>query len=235
MYSMPGEEILGYAGLLGVVLYLGSYAALQTGFVRGSSYAYAMLNLFAASLVLVSLFHSFNLSSAIIQIAWIVISIVGIIRLYIIRNWVRFGNEEVRMIAAKFPGIPNDLAKRLLRHGEWLDGLTGSELTRDGEAISHLYFLAGGKAEIERDGESIAIAENGDFIGEITCFDGRPANGTARLVSDGRLFRIPVAKLRELAPDGSALRIEMDKAIASDLRTKLARSNGERPLANAAR
>ena len=51
------------AGIAGVAFYLGSYFALQAGFIRGSGYLYAVLNLAASSLVLVSLFNSFNVLS----------------------------------------------------------------------------------------------------------------------------------------------------------------------------
>jgi hypothetical protein len=53
-------------GIAGVALYLGSYAALQVGLLRGQSYAYASINLAAASCVLISLTQNFNLSSALI-------------------------------------------------------------------------------------------------------------------------------------------------------------------------
>jgi predicted tellurium resistance membrane protein TerC len=77
------------AGLAGVVLYLGSYALLQSGILRGSSYTYAILNLCAASLVLLSLTVAFNLSSAIIQASWVVISVLGIARLIWINRRMR--------------------------------------------------------------------------------------------------------------------------------------------------
>ena len=54
-------------GALGVVLYIGSYAAMQLGFVRGQSYIYAIINAAAAACVLMSLSDQFNLSAAAIQ------------------------------------------------------------------------------------------------------------------------------------------------------------------------
>ncbi|MEX0369308.1 MAG: hypothetical protein AB3N09_01665, partial [Tateyamaria sp.] len=68
------------AGFAGVAFYLGSYALLQLGVVRGNGYPYALMNLAGASLVLVSLVTGWNLFSAIIQISWITLSIVGIAR-----------------------------------------------------------------------------------------------------------------------------------------------------------
>ena len=58
------------AGIFGVGFYLGSYASLQLGFLKGDGYAYAILNALAAGLVLLSLKEAFNLSSAVIQVSW---------------------------------------------------------------------------------------------------------------------------------------------------------------------
>ena len=51
MLGISTSYIPQAAGLLGVVLYVGSYAALQTGLLRSNGYAYAAANLVAASLV----------------------------------------------------------------------------------------------------------------------------------------------------------------------------------------
>ena len=92
--NLFGFEILEIAGLTGVAFYLGSYAALQIGLIRGNGYLYPILNGVAASLVLAGLMKDFNLSSAIIQGSWIVISIIGITRLFYIRNSIRFTADE---------------------------------------------------------------------------------------------------------------------------------------------
>jgi hypothetical protein len=58
-------------GLIGVAFYLGSYAMLQFGLLDGQSYSYAILNIIAPALVLVSLGQAFNLSATIIQVLWV--------------------------------------------------------------------------------------------------------------------------------------------------------------------
>ena len=68
-------------GVLGTLAYLASYFLLQMGLIRSDSYAYCLVNMEAACLVMISLLHNFNLASALIQISWIVISALGIFRL----------------------------------------------------------------------------------------------------------------------------------------------------------
>ncbi|MFN3841765.1 MAG: CBU_0592 family membrane protein [Rehaibacterium terrae] len=69
-----------YAGLLGVGLVLLAFFGLQAGRLRGEGIVYQLMNLLGATLVLISLFYSFNLSAFVIQIAWIAISLYGIAR-----------------------------------------------------------------------------------------------------------------------------------------------------------
>ncbi|KYB74008.1 hypothetical protein [Salmonella enterica] len=69
-----------YAGLLGVGLVLLAFFGLQAGRLRGDGIVYQLMNLLGATLVLISLFYSFNLSAFVIQIAWIAISLYGIAR-----------------------------------------------------------------------------------------------------------------------------------------------------------
>jgi len=71
-----------YVGLAGTALYIGSYFLLQAGKIRGESIAYAVSNLLAAALVLFSLSYKFNLASTLIQVSWIMISLVGLYRIY---------------------------------------------------------------------------------------------------------------------------------------------------------
>ncbi len=52
-----------------------AYFLLQLGRTSGSSALYLYLNLFGAAMVLFSLFFTFNLAAAVIEIFWIAISI----------------------------------------------------------------------------------------------------------------------------------------------------------------
>lgn len=68
-------EVVGIAGF---GLYVLSYALLTFRMVRGNSVLYFTLNLTASSCVLIGLTASFNLASALIQIFWISMSLIGI-------------------------------------------------------------------------------------------------------------------------------------------------------------
>ena len=112
-------------GLLGVAVYLVSYLVLQLGLVSGQSMVYAAANIVAAGSVLFSLSYQFNLSSALIQTMWILISLIGISRLYLLHKTTSFTTDERRFLSSKFPGLPIDQARKLAAFrgmDEWRGG-----------------------------------------------------------------------------------------------------------------
>jgi len=77
------------AGLLGVVLILAAYAAATAGRLHPKGAPSLAVNFVGASLILVSLTQSFNLSAAIVEGAWALIALVGLVRLAIGRKRAR--------------------------------------------------------------------------------------------------------------------------------------------------
>ena len=69
-----------WIGLLGSVLIVGSFFLLQSGRLSGTGLPYQLINIAGSSCILVSLFGGFNLSVALLQCAWIAISLYGIAR-----------------------------------------------------------------------------------------------------------------------------------------------------------
>jgi hypothetical protein len=67
-------------GLVGVAAILVAYALLQTGRLRAEAVAYSALNAVGAALVLVSLRYAFNLAAAVVEGAWLLISLYGLLR-----------------------------------------------------------------------------------------------------------------------------------------------------------
>jgi hypothetical protein len=69
-----------WAGLIGVALILFAYFLLQAGKMRGDALTHQLLNAAGALLVLVSLLYAFNLSAFLMELAWLIVSIYGIVR-----------------------------------------------------------------------------------------------------------------------------------------------------------
>lgn len=82
-------DLLGYfgsigplqiVGLAGFLVYISAFGAVQFGRLDGNGAAYSVCNVVAASLVGISLLAEFNLSSALIQLSWVSIGLIGIAR-----------------------------------------------------------------------------------------------------------------------------------------------------------
>lgn len=72
-----------WVGVFGSTLYLTAFLCLQLGVVRPRGGCYLVLNVFAASCVLLSLMHAYNLASVLIQVCWIFVSAFGLVRLLV--------------------------------------------------------------------------------------------------------------------------------------------------------
>jgi hypothetical protein len=70
------HDLLGNAGFLCII---GSYFWLQIGRTSGQSRAYSLVNAIGAALILISLYYDFNLSAVLVEVFWLVISLLGLI------------------------------------------------------------------------------------------------------------------------------------------------------------
>ncbi len=67
-------------GFLGVFLVVFSYFSMQLGKLSSKSKLFNILNLLGSIFILFSLIFNFNLPSAVIQIIWIIASLIGLLK-----------------------------------------------------------------------------------------------------------------------------------------------------------
>ncbi len=213
------------AGLAGVAFYLGSYAMLQAGLVKGNGYTYAVLNLVAATLVLMSLFNGWNLWSAIIQISWITISVVGMTRVWILTRGLRFTAEEDELRHRHFSHMRRLDAKRFFQAGAWHDGVPGDPLTTAGEPVTQLSYITDGGVDIIVGGHTIATAGSGEFIGEMACLSRGPASATVQINQPSRCFAISSDALHRLIRRNGEIEAHLEAAFSHNIRAKLVATN----------
>jgi len=79
-------SVFDLAGLAGVAMILGAYAAAQLHRLNPVKAPALILNLVGASLILVSLTRAFNLSAAIVEGAWVLIALACLIRIVLRRR-----------------------------------------------------------------------------------------------------------------------------------------------------
>lgn len=74
------------AGLVGVALILGAYAAAQLRWLDPLKPPALLMNLAGAALVLVSLSQRFNLAAFVMEAAWAVVALYGLLRVVFTRR-----------------------------------------------------------------------------------------------------------------------------------------------------
>src|SRR3546814_1999009 len=68
--------------------------------------------------------------------------------------------------------------------GHWISARRGEVLIRENQAAPSLFYLAEGRALIQRDGADVGTLADGALIGEATVLDGAHATGTVTLRSE---------------------------------------------------
>lgn len=86
-------------GLVGVSCILVAYYLLNAGRISSKSLSYQLINFCGAWLILFSLFFHWNTASVVIEIAWISISTMGMVKIYQSRKNAPFeGHQNLRLI-----------------------------------------------------------------------------------------------------------------------------------------
>jgi CRP-like cAMP-binding protein len=208
-------------GVAGVVAYLAAYGALQLGLIRGQSQTYTLLNLGAASAVLISLFDNWNAYSAAIQIFWIGISLLGLWQRFWLRRKLSFSPEETAFLAEHLPTVPPIEAFRLIRIGRWVTADPGAQITIQGQPVGALLYLAEGTADVVIDGAHVAELGPGALIGEMTLIHGRGATADVTITAPARLFLLPRERLMKEMGADPELAVAIGHALEQEVQRKL--------------
>lgn len=224
MYQFDSQTTYQFAGLVGVIFYIFSYLLLQLGVIRGGGYTYPTLNLIASSMVLISLWQSFNLSSAIIQTTWVAISIFGIVRHYLMTTGLRFNDEERGMMEDVLADMPHQHAHKFLRAGSWFDAQPGMVLTTEGKPVTDLYYIARGDATVFSGKKPIAEIRRG-FVGEIGVMESDLATASVEIKTPTRLFSMNGDKLRKICRNDHEFRWSLERHLADATKQKLVEAN----------
>jgi CRP-like cAMP-binding protein len=221
---MP-EAFFNVAGIVGAVFYLGAYGALNFGLIRGEGYLYPALNLVASGCVLISLSAYFNPFSAVIETAWVLLSLFGIARLWFLTRGLTFTEEERTFLDAALPGLSRLTARRFLAGGRWEDLAPGAVLTQEGEPVERLTYVASGAASVAHGGVEVASIPEGLFVGELGVLSRAPATATVTVTAPTRAFTIEAGPLAALVARYPDLKLSLDAGIGADARRKILGAN----------
>ena len=141
------------------------------------------------------------------------------------RRKVAFTAEENLMLNSLVSGLSQSRARHLIDQGMWLTGKAGDELTREGEPVRHLYFLADGEARVMSTGRQVGTCRAGDLIGELTVLSGETASATVILTGPARFWCAPAEDLRPYVEAHDDIKRAIEHGFATALKAKLRASN----------
>jgi hypothetical protein len=147
-------------------------------------------------------------------------NLVGLVALLLSRARFTVPSDQRDMLDALRPLEPG-LFRRLMRAGEMVRPASARPMTEEGSAPDALWFVAEGRIEIDKFGESVEI-EGPCFIGEIAWLQGVPATATTRLLPDARAVRWPRAALAKATRRSPRLATALEALIAQDMARKVA-------------
>jgi CRP-like cAMP-binding protein len=123
------------------------------------------------------------------------------------------------------PTLSPGQVRRLLDAGRWREVMAGATLTRAGERVTELGFIARGQVDIIVDGRKVAECGAGTLVGEIGMSTGKPATATAVCATPVRYLSFEAPRLYRLLDAHVDLQDAVELAIERSLSDKLHRSN----------
>jgi hypothetical protein len=141
------------------------------------------------------------------------------------RGMVRFSEDETGLRKGHFADLDAPAARQLIDQGHWLTARQGEYLTREGESVQSLFYLAEGEAQVLRDGAPVGRIGPGDLIGEAGVLDDAPATATVMLSRDCRLWFMLAPAMRNYVAVHPPVGLALRRSFAAALRGKLDESN----------
>lgn len=141
------------------------------------------------------------------------------------RRDVRLSPEEQALLDSLVSGLSRNRARHLMDQGLWLAGKEGDVLTREGEPVERLYYLAEGEAKVTSGGRQVGLCRAGDLVGELSVLSGDTASATVTLTGPARFWCAPADHLRPYVEANEDIRRALEHGFAAALKAKLRASN----------
>lgn len=155
----------------------------------------------------------------------VIVNIVQLAVTYSQNRFHKFNNLESSFVHSAFPGLSNTLKRKILRNGCWERAAPGTELTKAGEPVTQLVYIADGEVEITVNDNIVGYCRKGDLIGELTVLSANPATGTATAMGPIHYWTIPSDVLRKLVASNDEISQAMQGCFHLSMLSKLVAAN----------
>ncbi len=122
--------------------------------------------------------------------------------------------EEFLRAVPLFSACTQKELAEVARLAERVDVDAGDILVREGTRTKEFFLLLDGKAEVTRDGATLAVLGPGQHFGELALLDPAPRNATVTITSPGQVLCIAQREFATLVHDVPALTSQLLKGLA---------------------
>jgi hypothetical protein len=162
---------------------------------------------------------------------FVIVNVVQLVLIWYYEHHHRF-SEEHEHFARNMPAdVDRSALKRLLDLSDLQRFPADAILTREGDAVTRLLYVADGIVKIEHGGRVVAICGPGDYIGELSYLSGNAASATAVVVKPVRVLSFEQSRLAAAIKVDVPLRRALESALNRNLAGKLVRANETGALA----
>ena len=170
-------------------------------------------------------FFAFDPVSVVWETIFVAVNVAQLLIIWYYERYHRFGEDEKLFVEGMPEGVERRALKRLLQLARIREFGIGDAITREGEAVGELMYVANGVVRIERAGRIIAVCGPGDYVGEMSFLSDIPATATAVAAKPVRVLAFDQAKLKSLIASDAAIRRAMEAGLNRNLVGKLARTS----------
>lgn len=136
--------------------------------------------------------------------------------------------DEESFASGPLAGLGRAEVRRFLDQGMWVAGRTGDVLTREGDPVGALTWLASGSAEVIAHGAQVGTVGPGQLVGEATILSTEPATATVRLTEDAHFWCAPAKALTAYLAAQPRTRAALERGFSISLKDKLRNMNRAR-------
>ena len=155
----------------------------------------------------------------------VLVNIIQLLILYWGNLTAKFNEDEAEFIRGRLPGLSKAKSRQLLDTGQWLMAVDGDVLTRQGDAVRFLYYIARGKIDVLVANTKVSECGPGDFIGEITVMSNESATATTIVRGGAQIWQISEPGLSKLLRRHPEIQKELDASFSRNFKDKLIQSN----------
>jgi hypothetical protein len=153
---------------------------------------------------------------------FLMINLVRVVMLFLERRGVSFTDEERELYQTLFQSFAPVEFMKVMRLAKWQDSVEDELLATENTPLDDLKLIFNGEVAVERQGQEIARAKDGTFIGEMSYIHGGDATATVRTVRPTRYLSWPQDELRKLLKRNPTMDVAMGTVFHMDLTQKLA-------------